>query len=290
MIQGCRSDTRQKNLDPGIEFIAFPKAKTRPTQSARWSFLCNIPPAKVHRGSYICSLHFPPGSILSLDQNPALEPFAQSHEIPLASQSEIVETVQVDDQIDLERSKCLEDESSGHMESKPNRTEAQEMGKWGKSYARAPRQTAGKLSLFLPLPQGSDKSFELPSSPSTTADGTASKDSVSLSQLKAMKKEIDELERKVKELQMKKQVSGSELLAVLEQDEEQFYFYTGSSFTEFKILTDFLGPAMSDLTKWGSASARENNVQRRTFSPKQELTLCLIKLRHDFSYRDMSYR
>ena len=66
-----------------------------------------------------------------------------------------------------------------------------------------------------------------------------------------MGKDISKLKMEIKELKLMETVSVIKLLNVLEEDEEQFHFYTGSSFDSFKILVDFLGPAMNNLTKMG---------------------------------------
>ena len=72
----CKSDSRRPQA--GVTFMPFPKPFRKPKIAKRWVYLCarnNFTVKTINRFTYICSKHFPPGEVLNLKANPALEPF-----------------------------------------------------------------------------------------------------------------------------------------------------------------------------------------------------------------------
>ena len=60
-----------------MTFMPFPKPKRNLAIAKRWVYLCanQLTIKRITRNTYICSKHFPVGSILNLKANPNLEPF-----------------------------------------------------------------------------------------------------------------------------------------------------------------------------------------------------------------------
>ena len=76
----CKSDSRRP--EAGVTFMPFPKPNKRPAMAKRWAYLCGnqLTIKKITKYSYICSKHFPVGSVLDIKANPSLEPFdARKH-------------------------------------------------------------------------------------------------------------------------------------------------------------------------------------------------------------------
>ena len=60
-----------------MTYMPFPKPKRNLVIAKRWVYLCanQLTIKRITRNTYICSKHFPVGSILNLKANPNLEPF-----------------------------------------------------------------------------------------------------------------------------------------------------------------------------------------------------------------------
>ena len=61
-----------------MTFMPFPKPNKYPHIAKRWVHLCarsNFTIKNITRNTYICSKHFPDGSVLNVKANPTLEPF-----------------------------------------------------------------------------------------------------------------------------------------------------------------------------------------------------------------------
>ena len=80
----CKSDSRRP--EAGVTFMPFPKpfpkSKAFPKAQSlkiakRWVYLCanQLTIKSINRFTYICSKHFPVGSVLNIKTNPSLEPF-----------------------------------------------------------------------------------------------------------------------------------------------------------------------------------------------------------------------
>jgi hypothetical protein len=73
----CTSDSRKD--EEGVTFLPFPKPKNNFKQAKRWTFLCgrgkDFTVLNITQNTYICSKHFKNDQVLSVKQNPSLEPF-----------------------------------------------------------------------------------------------------------------------------------------------------------------------------------------------------------------------
>jgi hypothetical protein len=73
----CKSDSRKK--ETAVKFLSFPKLLSNPDAAKRWAFLCGrgikFTADHITKDTYICSKHFPLGSVLDIRKNPSLEPF-----------------------------------------------------------------------------------------------------------------------------------------------------------------------------------------------------------------------
>ena len=84
---GCTSHSSKKGNT--FKFVPFPKNKRNPKQAQRWSELCQIRLEDIKCHTCICSLHFPPDSVLNLRENPVLEPFSSLEgDVPLPAPDE----------------------------------------------------------------------------------------------------------------------------------------------------------------------------------------------------------
>ena len=303
---GCKNYSTKKGNT--FTFVTFPKPSNNLDAARRWANLCQIRVEDIKSYTFVCSLHFPPGANLKLRDNPHLEPFSSREEVPDIGNTAEVTTSFFDDSGTGEISEGLGERPETVEDAQEEESELEILSVSVKksddlsirTYSREKRQSHREpVFLFLPVSNAEDTVSKNLNADQGLVDEPVvepgpeeecTTDTVRKPKFDEMKDEIAKLKKQLAEVTLQKKVSGIELLAVLDTDEEQFHFYTGSTFVDFQILIDFLGPAMNNLSRWGSDTASSSKTEKRTFTPKQELTLTLIKLRQDLLFSDMAYR
>lgn len=307
----CKSDSRYPK--DGLVFIRFPDPMKYPKLAKRWAFLCgrgsDFTVQDVTPYTYICNLHFE-GST-DYQNVPGVEPMAArrmriSHKsckaignvIGFAKKSEERDSLcsppkkQRQARGTFDRSKLFNPLDSKYPNPDENTFPRCELNRETrpKTYQRAKKSNTSPLVRFDEI-QGElgcssaidiDNNNERP-----MKSGKNEKQGVCETWLK----EKPQLLLQIQALDHEKLTNHpNRVFDWLSAVPDRFHYYTGLKPQQFRIVCTFLGPALESLNKWGSAKPCTTSSATCKLSPKEELCLCLIKLRRGLTFTDMSHR
>ena len=317
----CKSDSRKKEAG-SVLFLPFPKPCKDLKAAKRWTFLCgrgaDFTIKHITKNTYICSKHFGKDEILSLRQNPTLEPANARPSCRKKLQKE---------------RKSRTSMSAGQDIVAPEATPSRPLKTYSRKRTREPSPEPEAFLDHAGSPSSSDSlpslhyDMEIMSSPLRSPDML---DSISPPRQAKLGKTLDkqvqvDMQRdkgitglrkenvalKIERASLRRQLKAAmttgcglkhkslaeEKFEWMKKTESRFYFFTGLSEKNFQVLLQFLKPEEHNIRYWSGIQTKKKKVIKVSHECQLAITLwrlrrgtTLVELSHHFGLSEQTLR